>query len=267
MILTAHSLADLDVVFRRIGMEEALRSASSMALKINLSSPPKVGHPRTDSDLIALLVDYAERLGVTTTIVEGADGHLEKNLRIVGLGEWLDEGRMACVDIDGAAVKAVRVPDGEMHYLPECLLDFEVRVALPVTSRRPNETFSNNVKLFVGIVPRRYYQDGTLGVPRPRIHADFHRSVANLYRAVQRFAPFHFFVNGGPLAVEGSSLDSLGKYLVSDDGLELDRYVLGELGLEVPAYIERLVTPKRDGDGSEPRASPSLLHDATKEPN
>ena len=244
MILTAHSQAELDGVFRSIGMQAALTRAASMALKINLSSPPTAGHPRTDPHLIALLVDYADRVGVTTTVIEGADGHLEQNLRLVGLGEWLDDGRMACVDTDGAAVKTIRVPDGEVHYLPQCLLDFDLRVALPVTSQRPNQTFSNNVKLFVGIVPRRYYQDGTLGVPRPRIHTDLHRSVANLYCAVQRFAPFHFFVNGAPLAVHGSSADSLGKYLVSDNGLELDRYVLSELGLEIPEYIERLIEPE-----------------------
>lgn len=59
-------------------------------------------------------------------------------------------------------------------------------------SKHPGMTFSNNVKLFVGAVPRCRYLNGEGGSPRPRVHADLHRSVANIYRSIMAYAPFHF---------------------------------------------------------------------------
>jgi len=244
VILTAHNRTELKEVFQQIGLDEALGAGKSLALKVNLAAPPVPGHSRTDPDLVALLAGYAGHRGVTPTIIECADGYLEDNLRIVGLGQWLDNNELVCIDLDTAAAEPVTVPDGEVHCLPRCLPDFDVRVALPLTSQRPGRLFSNNVKLFVGIAPRRHYQDGSPGVPRPRIHVDPHRSISNLYRAVQSYAPFHFFVNGGPIAMGDSQPHSLGEYLVSDDGLELDRFVLDRLGLPIPEYIERLAAPQ-----------------------
>jgi len=155
-------------------------------------------------------------------------------------------GNGLLLDLDEAEVEQVTAPDGQIHYLPTCLRDFDIRVALPSTSLRLGMVFSNNVKLFVGLVPRAYYQDGLPGVPRPRIHTDLHRSIASLYQAVMSYAPFHFFVNGGAILIAGSDVTRLERNLVSDDGLELDRYVLRELGLSSPEYIERLLAGDSD---------------------
>jgi len=241
MILEADTLDDLRVAFDKIGLAAVLERSRSLALKVNLVRPPESGHPRSDSCLMKAIARYAGSLGVSCTIIEAADGHLEENLRCIGLGRWLDEGMVSCLDLDETEVEQVTVPDGQIHYLPICLRDFDIRMAHPLTSLRPGMVFSNNVKLFVGLVPRAYYQDGPPGVPRPRIHADLHRSIASLYQAVMSYAPFHFYVNVGPILVESSDVTSLGKYLVSDDGLELDRHVLRELGLSNPEYLERLL--------------------------
>jgi hypothetical protein len=133
------------------------------------------------------------------------------------------------------------IVDDEKHYLPKCLKDYAIRLGIPATSKRPGRTFSNNVKLFVGAVPRRMYQSGETEAPRPRIHADLHKSVASIYRAIMAYAPFGFFVNGGRAMFEDRGEIDLGTILVGNDALELDRFVLKQLGLEPPGYIRRLV--------------------------
>ena len=132
------------------------------------------------------------------------------------------------------------VVDDEKHYVPRCLKDYAVRVRIPATSKRPGMTFSNNVKLFVGAVPRRMYQTGESTASRPRVHVDLQRSVANIYRAVMVYAPFGFFVNGGRAMFEDQGEIELPEILVGDDALELDQLVLERFGLEPPEYITRL---------------------------
>jgi hypothetical protein len=120
------------------------------------------------------------------------------------------------------------------------LREYAVRIGIPATSKRPGMTFSNNVKLFVGAVPRRMYQDGEPTTWRPRVHVDLHRSIANIYRAVMQYAPFHYFVNGGKAAVEGQDEIERAEVYVGDDALELDLHVLERFDLEAPEYVRRL---------------------------
>jgi uncharacterized protein (DUF362 family) len=165
---------------------------------------------------------------------------LQQNVESIGLGGLIQEYGVKVVDLDIEDVDCVIIDD-ERHYLPKCLREYAVRVGIPATSKRAGRTFSNNVKLFVGAVPRRMYQSGEAGVPRPRVHTDLHKSVASIYRAVMAYAPFDFFVNGGKVMLEDQGEIELGEAVVGDDALELDQFVLKQLGLEAPEYIRRLV--------------------------
>jgi hypothetical protein len=92
----------------------------------------------------------------------------------------------------------------------------------------------------MGAVPRRMYQLGEPTGWRPRLHLDLHRSVANIYQAVMKYSPFHFFINGGKAMIEGRGEMELPEVLIGDNALELDQYFLKQFHLEVPEYIERL---------------------------
>ena len=98
MILEADTLDGLLVAFDKIGLAAALERSRSLALKVNLARPPDPGQPRSDSCLMKAVARYAGSLGVPCTIIEAADGHLEENLRCIGLGRWLDEGMVSCLD-------------------------------------------------------------------------------------------------------------------------------------------------------------------------
>ena len=240
MILSVARGDPLHTTLDEIGLGAAIREGGSVLVKVNLARPPEPRHPRTSPSLLAQVIQYAARHAARCAIAEGADGFLRQNIERIGLGELVGRYRVQILDLDLAETDRVIVED-ETHYLPKCLNDYAVRVGIPATSKRPGMTFSNNVKLFVGAVPRRMYQGGTAGGPRPRVHADLHRSVANIYRAVMAYAPFGFYVNGGKAMFKGRGEVDLGQVLVGNDALELDRFVLDQYGLEPPGYVRRLL--------------------------
>lgn len=239
MFLSVGSSDALHAALDEIGLGNAIEEGGSVLIKINLARPPKPGHPRTDPELLTEMIRYASHLGARCAVVEGADGFLTQNLEHIGLGGVVEEYGVQVVDLDLEEADCVAV-DGEEHYLPRCLKDYAVRVGMPATSKRTGMTFSNNIKLFVGAVPRRMYQEGEPAHGRPRVHVDLHKSVANIYRAVMAFAPFGFFINGGKAMFEGQGEIELLQVLVGDDALELDRFVLDQFGIDPPGYTERL---------------------------
>jgi len=220
-------------------MGEAIKQGRSVLVKVNLARVPEPGHARTDPVLLATIIRYVAQYGARCAIAEGANGFLRQNVETIGLGQTVAEYKVELLDLDLEDFDCVRV-EGEEHYLPRCLKNYAVRIGIPVTSKRPGMLFSNNVKLFVGAVPRRMYQIGEATTWRPRLHENLHKSVAAIYRAVMAYAPFGFFVNGGAVMIEGYGERDVGEILVGDNALELDRYVLGRFGLEPPEYLDRL---------------------------
>jgi uncharacterized protein (DUF362 family) len=239
MMLSAGIDEPLHVTLDRVGMGETLKRDGSVLIKVNLARPPEPGHPRTDAALLTKIIRYVAQCGARCAIAEGADGFLRQNVEATGLGQTVADYGVELLDLDLEDFDCVRV-EGEEHYLPRCLKAYAVRIGVPATSKRPGMLFSNNVKLFVGAVPRLMYQVGEATPWRPRVHENLHQSVAAIYRAVMEYAPFEFFVNGGPAMVEGYGERDLGEILVGDDALELDRYVLDRFGLEPPEYLNRL---------------------------
>jgi len=67
-----------------------------------------------------------------------------------------------------------------------------------------------------------------------------HRSVANIYQAVMKYAPFHFYIDGGTVMIEGQGEMEMQEIFIGTNALELDQYFLRQFNLEVPAYMVRL---------------------------
>jgi uncharacterized protein (DUF362 family) len=239
MILTVKKGESLNAALEKIGFGAAVKENRSLLIKVNLAHPPEPGHPRTDPFLLKEVLDYAMEFHAQCAVAEGADGFFEQNLETIGLGEYVRKNRIAVLDLDTVPFDEI-VVDDEMHYLPECLKDYAVRLAIPATSQRPGMTFSNNIKLFVGAVPRRMYQDGQSSMSRPRVHSHLHKSIANIYRAIMQYAPFGFYVNGGKVMFENTGEIDLGKTLIGNDALELDCCILKAFGISPPEYIKLL---------------------------
>ena len=239
MILSAGIDEPLHIALDKMGMGEAFKRGRSVLIKVNLARAPEPGHPRTDPALLMKIIRYVAQCGARCAIAEGADGFLRQNVETIGLGQTVAEYKVELLDLDLEDFDCVRA-EGEEHYLPRCLKAYAVRIGVPATSKRPGMLFSNNVKLFVGAVPRRMYQTGEPTTWRPRVHDNLHKSVASIYRAMMAYAPFGFFVNGGPIMIEGYGERDLGEILVGDNAIELDHYVLEKFGLEPPEYLDRL---------------------------
>jgi uncharacterized protein (DUF362 family) len=222
-----------------------LRAGDTVLIKVNLARPPEPGHPRTDPELLRSVLAYLAARQARCTIAECADGHLADNLAQIGLAAYIRDQSIKVLDLDLEPTTTVVIRD-EVHHVPQCLRRYALRIGIPATSKRPGAIFSNNVKLFVGAVPRRMYQLDEPTTWRPRVHLDLHKSVASIHRAVQEYAPFTRFVNGGTAVIEGRGEFRLPQVLVGDDAVQIDRQVLDLFDLPVPEYITQLEEDCRD---------------------
>jgi uncharacterized protein (DUF362 family) len=226
----------------QLGAPDALRPRGSAVIKINLARPPDPDRPRTHPDLIRAVVSFVRSHGASCAIAEGTNGFLKRNIECIGLADFVEENDVELIDLDlEEDVESIAV-GGETHFIPRRLADFSCRIAIPATTWLPDMIFSNNVKLFVGAVPLRLYQEGARDSrsARWRVHIDLHKSVANIYRAVTQFCPFQFFVNGGTAATRSAGLFSLPRVHVGSDGLELDEELLTEIKAGRPEYLDIL---------------------------
>lgn len=226
-----------DFFYNRLAVSE--NRNPSVLLKINLARPPVRGHPRTDPDLLNAVIRFFLERDSTCTIAESANGYLEENLESVGLGKLLDNPKISIRDLDLEQSEVITM-NGETHYIPRCLRDYDIRIAIPATSKRPGAVFSNNVKLFVGAVPRRMYQNDEKPW-RGKIHHNLHHSIATIYQCIMDYAPFHLYINGGIMMQEGVGEFPCDTVFVGDDGAELDRHIIRKIfGIDEPDYLQLL---------------------------
>ncbi len=242
MILTVKKKSDFFSCLDNIGLKKDILNKKSVLIKVNLARPAEEKHPRTDIKLLSDLIHYIYSNNGICAIAESANGYLRQNLETAGLSKIIDKYNLSVIDLDLEEVEQI-VIDEEKHYIPRCLKSYGVRIAVPATSKRPQMIFSNNVKLFVGAVPRSMYQiDNEIVDWRPRIHIDLHKSVANIFRAIQEYSPFSYFINGGLATDENKGEFMFENILIGNDAVELDIYVLRKYFsyLEIPEYLKRL---------------------------
>jgi uncharacterized protein (DUF362 family) len=247
MFESIDDILSIDSLCRAVGLEAALRGGPRVLVKINLARPPLPAHPRTDARLLLHLLDYLLRRAARPALCESvAEGSLRENLSAVSLLDFVTANRIDAFEIDGLSAEPVTV-DGDTHYLPRRFGDFPVRIAVPCASQREGMIFSNNVKLFIGAVPREHYTRPGEGRWRAKIHDRLDLAVKNVYLAVQRTYPFHFYINGGNAYWEKRGSFQLDRIYIGTDGAELDREIIAryfDTGT-VPEYLRLL----EDGRG------------------
>lgn len=242
MILSSNNQDEFYSSMDKIGFKEEIVHKKSVLIKINLARPAEPNHPRTDANLLTEVIEYVYSNGGTCAIAESANGYLKYNLEQAGLSDIIRKHNIEVLDLDFEEVESVNIT-GEEHYIPKCFNNYGIRVAIPATSKRPNMVFSNNVKLFVGAVPRRMYQINNQTVDwRPRVHIDLHKSVADIFSSIKWYSPFRYFINGGLAMSESCGEFRFKETFIGTDGIELDLYVLKNYfsDFEVPEYIKQL---------------------------
>jgi hypothetical protein len=195
--------------------------------------------------LLRTLAEFICQSGGTCDLTEGANGFLKDNLFASGFGDTLKRYAINVVDADLEDCDEV-LSHGEHHYIPKRFLDYPVRIAIPSATKREDMLYSNNIKLFVGAVPRKMYQideaDGIKITPRPKIHQNLHLSIANLFLAMQSYSPFQFYINGGLSFIEKIGEFILAETFIGDDALELDCHIHQKYfsDCEYPDYLDIL---------------------------
>lgn len=243
MISTVTNINEFYEKLDGLGLRDAIEQNSMVAVKLNFSDPvPAYNHPGSDPRLIRMIAAYVKDRGGVCIFTEGAFGRLKSNFIDSGLGDLTDDPSVKIVDVDDETIEVSQVEiNGELHYIPCFLQQCSARIALPSATKRKNRIFSNNTKTFVGVVPCRMYQIGENVPWRPRIHLDLHRSVANLYLAIQKHAPFHFYINGGTAYDEEKGSFEIDRIFMGDDAVELDLLVLERyFNADLPEYLRLL---------------------------
>ena len=193
--------------------------------------------------ILKTIVSFIYQNGGKCAIAEGARGFLKENLIISDFEEMLKHYNIKVIDCDLEDSEEV-LTNVEKHYIPKCFKVYPVRIAIPATSKREGMIYSNNIKLFVGAVPRKMYQidnsDVNRGEPRPKIHENLHSSVANLFLALENYSPFQFYINGGLSYNENIGEFNINEVFIGNDALELDCHIFHKYfnNCEYPEYLD-----------------------------
>ena len=245
MFLSSKNDSELYNNFKTIGLKDAVKN-NDVLIKINLSGIYIKNHPRTDMALLSKIVAYIHENGGKTAITEGSAGCLTKNLIDSGFEETIDKYGVKVINVDLLDDFEKVDSYGECHYIPKCFREYPVRIAVPATTKRVGMLYSNNVKLFVGAVPRKMYRldssNVPVSVPRPKLHQNLHLSVANLFHAVKIYSDFQFYINGGLAYNENIGEFILADTYVGDDAPELDLHIFNNYfyDCDYPEYLEIL---------------------------
>jgi len=245
MIFTSNNDHKLYDNFEIMGLKNVIKN-NDVLIKINLSGTYQKNHPRTDMTLLKKVVTYIYSNGGKCAIAEGSSRCITENLAASGFGETIKKFDVKVINVDLLDEYEKVESYGECHYIPKCFQKYPVRVAIPAASKRKDMLYSNNIKLFVGAVPRRMYQlddsDVTSGVPRPKLHQNLHLSVANLFLAIKKYSEFQFYINGGLAYNENIGEFILADTFVGNNALELDLHIFHTFfnDCEYPEYLDIL---------------------------
>lgn len=217
---------------------------------------PNMGYPKpspftTSLKLILMVIEVLHKLKPQEIII--GEGSTSKNSALeifsqVGLTETLKEYKVTLIDLNELESIDVELKNGSIHHLPAFLEKIDLRISLPVIKFYDDdqgETFlSNTIKNFFGLPPKKKYQKSSDSFKRDDLHNDLHKSVAEIFQAVEQYSPFDFYICDGLeiLYSEAEKGDPYkwGKIILSDNALEADLKVLELLKKPMPRYIKLL---------------------------
>lgn len=218
---------------------------------------PNVGYPKpypytTSLELIKSVVKLLAKNKPKEIVVgEGSTSKSSAldNFATLGFIDELSKYQVKFVDLNACESSEVKLSEKVSHYLPTCLRDFDVRISVPVIKFYEDEqkkTFmSNAIKNFFGLPPKDRYHSLNNSYKRDKLHDNLHKSVMEIFLAVEQFAPFDLFVCDGleVLYGEGSigNPQKWGKMILADNALEADLKVIELLEKQLPEYLEMLV--------------------------
>ncbi|MHA1461608.1 MAG: DUF362 domain-containing protein [Candidatus Heimdallarchaeota archaeon] len=222
---------------------------------------PNMGYPKpapftTSIDIIVSTIEILSNAHAEEIII--AEGSTSKssaidNFQITGLVEALKEYDISYIDIDTYENSEVVLNTGVKHYLPKYLQQMDLRISMPVIKfyddDEGNTFLSNAIKNFFGLPQKKLYKMNEDSHRRDKLHKDLHKSVAEVFQAVQQFAPFDLYICDGINILKGEAEHGeamkWGKILFSDDAINVDLKVLEIMKKKQPRYLKYLLENKK----------------------
>ncbi|NHK33011.1 MAG: DUF362 domain-containing protein [Asgard group archaeon] len=215
---------------------------------------PNMGYPKpspytTSLGLIEMVVDVLSDFEPCEIIIGEGSTSKYSALDIysqVGLAEILAKYEVTLIDLNEIESTDVKLKNGSIHYLPAFLNEIELKISLPVIKFYDDdqgETFlSNAIKNFFGLPPKAKYRQSTDSFKRDDLHSDLHKSVAEIFQAVEQYSPFDYYICDGLEILYGEATKGVPykweKIILSNNALEADLKVLELLKKPLPRYLK-----------------------------
>jgi uncharacterized protein (DUF362 family) len=252
MITIAETLVEAEVMFHN-WLE---KNYGSKLKDKRIFLKPNMGYQKpspytTSPEMLYMVVDVLSRFKpVEISIGEGSTSESStiENFQALKIPEKLANFNVSFIDLNDSKTSSVMLKTGMIHHLPSILKTYDLRISLPVIkfyNDDQGEIFlSNAIKNFFGLLPKSKYQNNPQSHKRDALHRDLHASVADVYQAVEKFAPFDFYICDGLMILHGEGETGKpmqwDKILFSDNAIEVDLKILELLGKELPRYLRIL---------------------------
>ncbi len=225
---------------------------------------PNMGYPKpapytTSIEIIKTIVEVLSELKTQQIIIgEGSTSYSNalENYEATGLKAKLSEFKVKYLDLNIEDSVKVELQDDVVHYLPKILKEVDFRISIPVIKFYEDDNgeffLSNTIKNFFGLPPKEKYQKNATSTKRDSLHDDLHMSVAEIFLAVEKFAPFDLYICDGTKILVGEANigepKEWGKIIISDNALEADLKVLELHNKPLPKYL-RVLKQKNEING------------------
>lgn len=217
---------------------------------------PNMGYPKpapftTSTKVIRTIVEILSELNAQQIMIgEGSTSHSNalENYEATGLLEELKDFNIDYIDLNKLESIEVKLQSKVSHFLPKILNQVDIRISVPVIKFYEDDEgqffLSNAIKNFFGLPPKREYQVNSESAKRDSLHDDLHKSVVEIYRSVEKYAPFDLYICDGTKVLLGEAAKGQpklwGKIIISDNALEADLKVLEIHNKPLPKYLQLL---------------------------
>ncbi|NHJ38724.1 MAG: DUF362 domain-containing protein [Asgard group archaeon] len=258
MITLTNSLKEAKDCFLN-WLEEKFGNELLIGKKIFLK--PNMGYPKkspytTSLKIIKIVVDTLNKFKAQEIIIgEGStSAYTAKEIfKEIGLYKALKGYKVTFVDLNELESIEVKLGNNSIHYLPAFLKEIDLRISIPVIKfydDEQGETFlSNTIKNFFGLPPKIKYKKSSDSYKRDDLHHDLHKSVAEIFQAVEQYSPFDFYICDGLKILYGEAEKGepfkWGKIILADNAIEADLKVLELLKKPLPRYLKLIMEKEK----------------------
>lgn len=240
MFISLRQIKDLGNALTLLIPQERLAKAETVFIKPNLGYPSP--YPITTSlESLKVTIDYLKAMkdDLTIEVGEGSTSRTSsyENAKNLGVIAFLQREKIQFIDLDQDDFEVV---DG--IGVPNTVTNADLRISLPCIKifRQSELVLSCAVKNYLGIPPRALHSEEIIH-RRDSFHKDINNSVAEVYRVIQKVAPFEMHIVDGTRILIGQENigreKNWGRIIVGPNADEIDMALCEKFGLKLPLYL------------------------------